>query len=411
MAEKRNNLELYLKDVFESECKFKIDSQETAFIQTGVESIVLKLVQKVLEDDPIWSLIEEDIELYNSVGGKISKRAGDILKVGSFYEGTKNNFPDEFDIICLFYFCEETKCMDSQLKEHLVRIIARTSQLIRKCAIDFETRADNKDICISSKDGARKIYFDRFCGKSRPAMTMNFIYDNESGERKDINVDVVPTIVIKDKNLRQIVDKYCPLEQFREEILQTGSILMAHDSITFTETEVHVMRDLLSQNHKIVYRLLKYLINGNNEEHGKISKRSDIKLYSSFMIKTMMIFHHYKCAEPDMVEIGQCLVNVLNDMCIHKEASDFPKLLKQKGNYDKDITKRLLLLEELEKMRDQLLEMQKAVEVYDYKNYKKAISITGAFFNVVITTNYLIILRIMKSNSVGSFLSLETYRK
>jgi hypothetical protein len=118
MAEKRNNLELFLKDVFESECKFKIDSQETAFIQTGVESIVLKLVQRVLEDDPIWRLIEHIIKLFHSDGGKISKREGDILKVGSFYEGTKNNFPDEFDIICLFYYCEETKCMNGELKEH-----------------------------------------------------------------------------------------------------------------------------------------------------------------------------------------------------------------------------------------------------------------------------------------------------
>jgi hypothetical protein len=191
---------------------------------------------------------------------------------------------------------------------------------------------------------------------------------------------VVPAIVIRDENLRQIVDRYCSLEPFREEILQTGSILMAHDSITFTETEVHVMRDLLSQNHKIVYRLLKYLINGNNEEYRRVSRGSDRKLYSSYMIKTMIIFHHYKCAEPDTEEIGQCLVNVLNDMCIHKEASTFPKLLKQTGNYDKDFTKRLHLLEELVKMRDQLLEMQKAVEVYDYKNYKKEMSITGAYF-------------------------------
>jgi hypothetical protein len=209
---------------------------------------------------------------------------------------------------------------------------------------------------------------------------MNFIYENESGERKNVNVDVVPAIVIRDENLRQIVDKYCPLEPFREEILQTGTILMAHDSITFTETEVHVMRDVLSQNHKIVYRLLKYLINGNNEEHGKLSSRLDIKLYSSYMIKTMMIFHHYMCVQPNTKKIGQCLVDVLNDMCKHKKTSTFPKLFNQKENFGSNNTKRLHLLKELEKMRDQLLEMQKAVEEYDYKNCKKAISITGAFF-------------------------------
>jgi hypothetical protein len=209
--------------------------------------------------------------------------------------------------------------MNGELKEHFVRIISQTSELIRKCAINFKTREDKKNRRIFFEVGARKIYFDRYCGKSRPALTMNFIYENESGERKNVNVDVVPAIVIRDENLRQIVDKYCSLAPFREEILQTGTILMAHDSITFTETEVHVMRDLLSQNHKIVYRLLKYLINGNDEKHGKILTTSNIKLYSSYMIKTMMIFHHYKCAEPDTEEIGQCLVNVLNDMCIETE--------------------------------------------------------------------------------------------
>lgn len=92
-----NNLERFLNDVFQKECVFRISEDEVGFIQAGIECLVEQIVELVQED------LRRDMEnkkLSPSHVPLLDKAF--ILKAGSFYEGTKNRFPDEFDFLFVF---------------------------------------------------------------------------------------------------------------------------------------------------------------------------------------------------------------------------------------------------------------------------------------------------------------------
>lgn len=93
-----NNLERFLHDVFQNECLFGISEDEVGFIQAGIERLVEQIVEFVQED------LHRDMEnkkLSPSYVPLLDQAF--ILKAGSFYEGTKNRFPDEFDFLFCFY--------------------------------------------------------------------------------------------------------------------------------------------------------------------------------------------------------------------------------------------------------------------------------------------------------------------
>ncbi|CAG2229525.1 unnamed protein product [Mytilus edulis] len=101
-----NKVELYLKDVFERECAYKIEQEEVEFIQTGIETIVQRIADKILDNNILQESMKVKFEKYFT--GIVKRSKKNVFGVGSFYEGTRNNFPDEFDFILTLFCCEGT---------------------------------------------------------------------------------------------------------------------------------------------------------------------------------------------------------------------------------------------------------------------------------------------------------------
>ncbi|CAG2193282.1 unnamed protein product [Mytilus edulis] len=161
-----NNLELYLKDLFDEECKFKTEEGEEDFIREGVKTIVDTLVEKILsdyydmiqnDDQDIYKRIRQDEENLNRDGINCIKcSTNDILKVGSYNEGTRNKFPDEFDFIFPVFRLEPTRGLNTADFDELLTKIQKdilpptlsvsgqksknTNKKRRPCSVYFSNR-------------------------------------------------------------------------------------------------------------------------------------------------------------------------------------------------------------------------------------------------------------------------------
>jgi hypothetical protein len=118
----RNNLKLFLNDVFKNECVFTIDEEEVEFIQNGIEFCVQKIVNILHEEKfcldhgpqqdvkslkEVYFPIKMDRDVDKLLYEKIPFVRSSIVKVGSFYEETKNKYPNEFDFI-IYLYCLKT---------------------------------------------------------------------------------------------------------------------------------------------------------------------------------------------------------------------------------------------------------------------------------------------------------------
>lgn len=268
-------LELYLNDVYDRECVLQTDKDEVEFVQNGIEMIVQRIGNKILQYSPsdddddvektFQNTLDEDIQMFASSGGKVTKYTEcNLIKVGSFYEGTRNKFPDEFDFTFPVYCFKETKCMS--LGSLISSILAKTYGIINSQTTDPVLKIHDIELSYCDpQDQTRKIYLDKNVGKTGPARHFKFVYLNKSGVKRNIHVDLVPSAVIRDSEFERIVNDYCKLEPFRHEVLNTGTIQIVQQRLSFTETEVLFMKDILSHDHRKVYRLLKYFINGHND--------------------------------------------------------------------------------------------------------------------------------------------------
>ncbi|XP_052060848.1 uncharacterized protein LOC127701082 [Mytilus californianus] len=287
-----NKVELYLKDVFERECVYKIEREEVEFIQTGIETIVQRIADKVLDNDTLQESMK--IKFAKYLKGQLIKSPINIFGVGSFYEETRNNFPDEFDFILTLFCCEGTfeEYKQFLLEASVFNTVADTfSQKVK------ELSELNKDALLYTAPDpkcARKLYFGKYLRQHGPATWLRFIYESESNRKKEIDVDYVAALHISNRNvLNQVVNESCVLTEFAQETLSVGSCFCIGANFSLTQTEVHIMRNILSEKHRQIYRILKYLING----HGDVDKLDNLgnfdKPYSSYMIKTLMIYHHF----------------------------------------------------------------------------------------------------------------------
>lgn len=406
-----DNLEMYLNDVYKKECEFKIDEEEVNFIRVGIETLTQRIVNLVLKDASLQEYIEDMFgpadtcvnglvlvstlkqtltdNIKNSLqevyvplkrGSTFSKimrakrKKSTIIKVGSFYEGTKNGFPDEFDFIFLLF--SGTKEPPSGLSGfHLIKTV---HQLI------MNITAKNKHLLtyiLSNKHskGKRKLNFDKFVRTHGPASMLQFSYSNSTGKEKYIHVDLVPANQITDEGEMQKFlkrDGKSRSPSFCAETLSLGTCLYVHDAGSFTESEVHFMKHVLSKKHLKVYRILKYLINGHGdgeqlEEMNDCIRESfnfsdDLENYpsgySSYMIKTMMISHHEKCTNKSTLNIGPCVIQLLQRLCTYDNPENL--LISSNKKY-----KEFCLLPYVAEMTRYFISMQTAMEKYSYEKF------------------------------------------
>ncbi|XP_045179304.2 uncharacterized protein LOC123538946 [Mercenaria mercenaria] len=351
---KKNNLELYLNDVYEKECVFKIEQEEVEFIQTGIETLVQDLVDQILADDRIHQLLSDEIdrfleEIYNkknivevyfprqsdcSLQRYIAENASGvktvkstIITVGSFYDGTKNNFPDEFDFIFpVLGLRKHAFNLSTTPLLYPIRNAIRSSRM----SLYYTNLCEKHHV-------TRKINFEKFIGEHGPACKMQFIYSNGSGEKIPIYVDLVPVFKIIDSNTLQWfvkdVTEYVKPKTFREAILSEEKCLTVNGNLSFTEIEQHFMKNILSKKHVKVTRILKYLLNGNGdgeklEENNKLSLLDLGIYYTSYRIKVLMIYHHEVCTNTDTDDLGPCVLQVLKEMSTHETLERFPMFIR-----------------------------------------------------------------------------------
>lgn len=176
--------------------------------------------------------------MFISSGGKVTKYTEcNLIKVGSFYEGTRNKFPDEFDFTFPLYCFEETKCMS--LGSLISTILAKSYFIINCQTTDPVLKIQEMELSYCApQDQTRKIYLDKNVGKTGPARHFKFVYRNKYGVERNIHVDLAPAAVIRDSNFKRIVDEYCKLEPFRQELLSTGTIQIVQQTFIYRDRSI-----------------------------------------------------------------------------------------------------------------------------------------------------------------------------
>ncbi|XP_053391750.1 uncharacterized protein LOC128554502 [Mercenaria mercenaria] len=212
-----------------------------------------------------------------------------------------------------------------------------------------------------------------------PAYLLRFIYKNGSKRNKYLHVDLVPAfkvLVKKDDTSNQyfkLLDARVKLKAFRECVLKAEHYLSVNSRTSFTETEVYFMKNVLSKTHVKVYRILKILLNGHGDDE-KMKKeciKRDVRNYhvfSSYLIKTMMIYHHKECTNPDMLDtsgipdIGPCVLQILEELCKFDETNRYPNFSGIFRGGDK-----YCMVPFLQNLADTLKAMQISGAAYEYK--------------------------------------------
>lgn len=354
-----NNLELYLNDVFSKECLYSISQEEVDFIQTGTEFLVEEIVnyvQVVLQRYTENGKLHPAVQLLDHFP---------IVKVGSFFEGTKNDYPDEFDFIFCFYR-QRSFILFPDFQPPI-------EQIVKSVCKKHKRRLKFKESHVGA---SRKIYFEKFKTTHGPASWLSFTYKDAVGNFHEIDVDLVPAsrIYIDQETHAKNIEDICVVRPFVQEILSTESILIVRNNFSFTETEVQFMRNTLSRNHAKIYRILKFLINGHGDE--KYTKMFCAG-YSSFKIKTIIISHHYKCKNKDTSCLGGCILEVLEEMCQYDE--DFPTLVLPEKLVD--FLPTLYLRDNLKALTARLKAMQHVKGDYSYEKDRIQTSVSKQYDN------------------------------
>ncbi|XP_053375207.1 uncharacterized protein LOC128547224 [Mercenaria mercenaria] len=330
-----SNLDLYLDKLYEKKIKFTVEDDVVDFIQNGVETLVQDLMNFVMKQNEIQKEIAALKERYRSATFIDNP---ELLRVGSFYEGTKNTFPDEFDFIYVV-LCSPTPVLkektggaisifDRFVLFAIMRMIEHDINDISDYAIKmYESSHYSLNIvgkaeqCQNGPNVKLKLRFKRKCIIRKPV---------------DIFVDITPGIKVLARNMTKFITTICPLKPFSKEVCIHGSFLLvsSHNmetKMTFTETEVKIMNHNLSYRHRKVYRLLKYLINANVDEVELRKLRfsrhvNELKFWlSSYDLKRLMIYHHLFCKRDERVPDTCCLFDILELILSRVSAADIDK--------------------------------------------------------------------------------------
>ncbi|XP_045211912.2 uncharacterized protein LOC123563268 [Mercenaria mercenaria] len=273
----------------------------------------------------------------------------ELLKVGSFHEGTKIYFPDEFDFIAVLSALSEpdalTVDIDSQdegkvelcfnetnlgflyIEEDWDRTHRQENQAIQMmekfCKKFYNTvMSDRKPLKLASVydhfDYAEPMSLPpvngiellvRLSEARLPNMVLEFFY-------KDRRISVDITLAVRYRNIEECFSpENATVPEIGRAVVERGSLLlvayMGGFRITLTETEVEYIRERLNSNHKILYLYLKYF-NYKYGEH-EFLKVSGYLPFSSYMLKTIVI-HHDKNCKDSTPEHETCLRDVVEIM-------------------------------------------------------------------------------------------------
>ncbi|XP_060564572.1 uncharacterized protein LOC132723802 [Ruditapes philippinarum] len=306
-----------------------INRTELEFVQTGIETSVQE-IHNVISKTASAQIELQKNKLKEFTGLNLIEKetTSNILKVGSFYEGTKLFYPDEFDYILIF----GTFSLPSNEIDVVRHDFGLGSLFINGV---FEGILSCYKFFFDRRDAGLTLIFDKFVTSKGSAIKLKYTYYKQRVKETDIYVDVLPAFKIMDKQHDLKVDQLCSLPDFTNYLAETGSFLVTRFGISFTESEVRFVRNWLSPKHFQAYKMLKYLINGHND--GEKLKEFCIKIHinfihiASYKIKTCMLFHQYKCAE-DNRTMNRCICDVICDIYLSWKNRRWRHLVKGLDN-------------------------------------------------------------------------------
>ncbi|XP_045185205.2 uncharacterized protein LOC123543181 [Mercenaria mercenaria] len=344
----RTSLTQYLHHIYDNDIQFKICDEGVSNIEKGVVSIVQYIATYALER------CQEYVQrrLDSTFMKKIKDCKSEIIGVGSFYERTKNGFPDEFDF--LFPIC--TLETDGQCHNWALRF---TFEYIHYAIFRFSEHIDEHRKELPYNEW---VIFKRLVERRGPSSKLEFLYKKckDGAKETPLHVDLVPCIKIIfspiDIYKNDFIQGSLLCKKFERDVSLTNSfVLVDHEHpVSFAETEVRFMREVLSDKHRKVYRLLKFLLNGKGDNE-KLRSKFRVKGLCSYYIKCVMIYHHFKCGTENDNEEALCVLTVLRDLKCDLE-NKHVTLLTHVKNVDKYIS----TTEALKKVLGHLEKIQKS---------------------------------------------------
>lgn len=323
-----SNLDSLLEGLFKTHCCFTISEEEVCAIEKGVETLVTQIADNFFKTQTGASHFESRHGRY------------ELLKVGSFYDGTKNYFPDGFDYIIVLGDAEVKPDISVFPSQPLLRNVTEGDEEKYKVTGIVNT------VCISQCPPERQCP-DRTHAPAELSLigvfenghvqTLQIYYSNLPEREHVINANV--SFAVRVHNIgRNIQCSEVISKEFYEDVVKTGHFLYAlrlNDvysenslCVMFTESENSIIRNGLSRHHIKVLRILKYLINGNSNfvNQGRLSRRISVAFdITSFYIKNFVIQHHYTCIGTR--RIGACVLDILKGL--------FKLLTNEECNCDK----------------------------------------------------------------------------
>ncbi|KAH3787649.1 hypothetical protein DPMN_165776 [Dreissena polymorpha] len=386
-----------------------------------VEQKVLSLRRNIISEraDKLAEVVYRSVYVILDKVSELEPRftVSEILKVGSYFEGTKIDKIDEFDFLVVIkelskpgaihinkgpdvfdegYLMKEPGMVQIKLQDDDLKMKWRKyviddfltgfqqpkdthkrrqefgSFVLESIKIFAKTQHEWRDLLfepgvnmffnrggltlLSISDSERVIL--KAAEVHHPNTVLELEYDGSA-----ISVDLSPAIRYdRVKDCFKAGD--CVNERLAADVLERGSILLVAKQgntfrITFTETEVEYMREKIHWVHKLVYMYLKYI----KCLYAKI--KPGFQPFSSYVLKMFCIHHDINCTIENKT-VSKCLDEVLDLMTDYLENDDLPNVFNTRLTYldigDIESEYRLCMLDGLRKIKE--LAVENPTEAY-----------------------------------------------
>lgn len=317
--------EKFLERVYKEKCTFQLDHEEVNDVENKTLQILRDILDNVGRANPAFKIWE-------------------IIKSGSFYEGTKVGPPDEFDFMIVFEnlsrkesieletgctpWFQKIKVVDADVKTiynkyltHKKEYLGETSKMVYDFWKQLLSVLKEKPFSIETRKGKitaipnhKQKLLLKYVGSCMLSPS-----DNSHGlvpkDSIEIGIDLMPAI--KHPNVSTVMSYSGFPKQFQCDLQETGCHIIAKSChkdhfpdppcwfITLAAIELKTMQNM-DEKHKKAYKVLKSLVIGEINYPGKC-----INL-SSYMLKTALMFHVHGDVQCSGTHFGDCIENILS---------------------------------------------------------------------------------------------------
>lgn len=332
----------YIRYLHKQHCKFEEDQQTVTEIEEGVKYIVNAVLKKVAAKNSIF---------------EFSK----FIEAGSFYEGTKVGQPNEFDFTVILnhlstpgaiqiadgcspgykkIFVEDQlenykKCCDRENMLHVEKIKAQFwNYLYGICQKEHITEKNLTEGLLRIKACRKRKFELEYIENAGFSEIPGTSESKEIVPRKSIQIGIDLMLGIRFPDIKQILSDDGVPEKWKDIVAKEGCNLVVKGCQSFNPCstcwqvclaccEMQLMKDI-GKNHKICYKVLKYLLTREVRSQGKCTG------LTSYVLKNAFMFHAYegKCED----NLGKCANDVLSSLALSFKKYQMPCFLSRNLN-------------------------------------------------------------------------------